>query len=72
MPLGTMLYSENQFKKANVFFFKLGISNLLIIFFILNFFELLFSNSSQTTPVTLVLPKGTLTKSPIFNLISLS
>ena len=34
IPLGTILYSENQFKNNIMSFFKLGTSTFLIIFFI--------------------------------------
>ena len=62
MPLGTMLYSENQFKNLIVFFFKDGTSRFFKTFLIAKFFLFFFSKSSQTTPVSLDFPKHKTTR----------
>ena len=61
MPLGIILYSENQFKNLIVFFFKDGTSSFLKTFLIAKFLFVFFSNSSQTTPVRSDFPNGTIT-----------
>ena len=60
IPLGIILYSENQFKNLIVFFFKDGTSSFFFTFFIAKLLFLFFSNSSQTTPVTSDFPNGTM------------
>ena len=72
IPFGIRLYFENQFRKLIVSFFKVNISSFFKTFFILKVFLSSFSNSSHTTPVIFDFPNGTITKSPIFNIISLS
>jgi len=61
IPLGVILYSENQFKNLIVFFFNGGTSNFLKTFLIAKFLFVFFSKSSHTTPVTSDFPKGTAT-----------
>ena len=72
IPLGTILYLANQFKKSKVFFFNRGILIFFVTFLILKILSFFFSNSSQTTPIVFDLPNGTSTKSPSFKLSSLS
>ena len=59
IPFGIILYSENQLRNLIVVFFNGVTFNFLKTLFILKFLLLFFSNSSQTTPVILNLPKGT-------------
>jgi hypothetical protein len=61
MPLGIMLYSENQFKKLMVFFFNDGTSIFLKTFLIAKFLFVFFSNLFQTTPLTFDFQNGTTT-----------
>jgi hypothetical protein len=61
IPFGIILYSENQLRNFIVVFFNGVTFNFFKTFFILKFLLFFFSNSSQTTPVILDLPKGTTT-----------